>query len=154
LGEILDGKKLARELGEKLGSEVASLKEQGVSPKLCVINIGDDPASKVYVASKKRKAEKLGIKQVVYQLPADESEEDVLKLIDSLNADPEVSSLMVQLPVPPQINADRVIERIDPEKDVDCLLRPISAASGRASTLSNQLRLPASLPFWTTTKLT
>ncbi|GHN20015.1 bifunctional 5,10-methylene-tetrahydrofolate dehydrogenase / 5,10-methylene-tetrahydrofolate cyclohydrolase [Lactobacillus delbrueckii] len=121
MGEILDGKKLARELGEKLGSEVACLKENGVSPKLCVINIGDDPASKVYVASKKRKAEKLGIKQVVYQLPADESEEDVLKLIDSLNADPEVSSLMVQLPVPPQINADRVIERIDPEKDVDCL---------------------------------
>ena len=52
MGEILDGKKLARELGEKLGSEVASLKEHGVSPKLCVINIGDDPASKVYVASK------------------------------------------------------------------------------------------------------
>lgn len=88
-------------------------------------------------------------------MPADESEEDVLKLIDSLNADPEVSSLMVQLPVPPQINADRVIERIDPEKDVDCLTPAnIRAASGRASTLSNQLRLPASLPFWTTTKLT
>ena len=58
MGEILDGKKLARELGEKLGSEVASLKEHGVSPKLCVINIGDDQASKVYVASKKLKAEK------------------------------------------------------------------------------------------------
>ena len=121
MGQILDGKKLAQHLGRDLADKVADLKKHGILPKFCVINIGDDQASKVYVESKKRKAEKLGIKQVVYQLLADASEEDVLKLIDSLNADPEVMGLMVQLPVPEQIDSDKVIERIDPEKDVDGL---------------------------------
>lgn len=121
MGKILDGKALAQHLGRNLAEETNSLKSHGINPKFCVINIGEDPASKVYVRSKRKKAEKIGIKQVVYQLPEDESEEDVLRLIDRLNADAEVAGLMVQLPVPDQIDVDKVIERIDPEKDVDGL---------------------------------
>ena len=121
MGKILDGKALAQHLGRNLAEETNSLKSHGINPKFCVINIGEDPASKVYVRSKRKKAEKIGIKQVVYQLPEDESEEDVLRLIDRLNADTEVAGLMVQLPVPDQIDVDKVIERIDPEKDVDGL---------------------------------
>lgn len=121
MGKILDGKALAKHLGRNLAEETNSLKSHGINPKFCVINIGEDPASKVYVRSKRKKAEKIGIKQVVYQLPEDESEEDVLRLIDRLNADAEVAGLMVQLPVPDQIDVDKVIERIDPEKDVDGL---------------------------------
>ncbi len=121
MGKILDGKALAQHLGRNLTEETNSLKSHGINPKFCVINIGEDPASKVYVRSKRKKAEKIGIKQVVYQLPEDESEEDVLRLIDRLNADAEVAGLMVQLPVPDQIDVDKVIERIDPEKDVDGL---------------------------------
>ena len=121
MGKILDGKALAQHLGRNLAEETNSLKSHGINPKFCVINIGEDPASKVYVRSKQKKAEKIGIKQVVYQLPEDESEEDVLRLIDRLNADAEVAGLMVQLPVPDQIDVDKVIERIDPEKDVDGL---------------------------------
>ena len=112
---------MAQHLGRNLAEETNSLKRHGINPKFCVINIGEDPASKVYVRSKRKKAEKIGIKQVVYQLPEDESEEDVLRLIDRLNADAEVAGLMVQLPVPDQIDVDKVIERIDPEKDVDGL---------------------------------
>ena len=121
MGKILDGKALAQHLGRNLAEETNSLKSHGINPKFCVINIGEDPAFKVYVRSKRKKAEKIGIKQVVYQLPEDESEEDVLRLIDRLNADAEVAGLMVQLPVPDQIDVDKVIERIDPEKDVDGL---------------------------------
>ena len=121
MGKILDGKALAQHLGRNLAEETNSLKSHGINPKFCVINIGEDPASKVYVRSKRKKAEKIGIKQVVYQLPEDESEEDVLRLIDRLNADAEVAGLMVQLPVPDQIDVDKVIERIYPEKDVDGL---------------------------------
>lgn len=121
MGKILDGKALAQHLGRNLAEETNSLKSHGINPKFCVINIGEDPASKVYVRSKRKKAEKIGIKQVVYQLSEDESEEDVLRLIDRLNADSEVAGLMVQLPVPDQIDVDKVIERIDPEKDVDGL---------------------------------
>lgn len=121
MGKILDGKALAQHLGRNLAEETNSLKSHGINPKFCVINIGEDPASKVYVRSKRKKAEKIGIKQMVYQLPEDESEEDVLRLIDRLNADAEVAGLMVQLPVPDQIDVDKVIERIDPEKDVDGL---------------------------------
>ncbi len=121
MGKILDGKALAQHLGRNLAEETNSLKSHGINSKFCVINIGEDPASKVYVRSKRKKAEEIGIKQVVYQLPEDESEEDVLRLIDRLNADAEVAGLMVQLPVPDQIDVDKVIERIDPEKDVDGL---------------------------------
>lgn len=121
MGKILDGKAFANLRAEKLKKQVEKLKAQGIEPYFCVINIGDNPASKVYVHTKKRRAESVGIIQKIYQLPKTESEEDVLALIDKLNADPKVHGIMVQLPAPEHINVNRVLERISPEKDVDGL---------------------------------
>ena len=121
MGKILDGKALANLLGENLKKKVKNLKAEGITPHFCVINIGDDTASKIYVRSKKRKAEKLGIIQDIYQMPADTKQQGVLDLIDKLNTDPEINGLMVQMPTPEQINADELLARIDPNKDVDSL---------------------------------
>ena len=121
MGKILDGKALANLLGENLKEKVKNLKAEGITPHFCVINIGDDTASKIYVRSKKRKAEKLGIIQDIYQMPADTKQQGVLDLIDKLNTDPEINGLMVQMPTPEQINADELLARIDPNKDVDSL---------------------------------
>lgn len=121
MGKILDGKALANLLGENLKEKVKNLKAEGITPHFCVINIGDDTASKIYVRSKKRKAEKLGIIQDIYQMPADTKQQEVLDLIYKLNTDPEINGLMVQMPTPEQINADELLARIDPNKDVDSL---------------------------------
>ena len=121
MGKILDGKALANLLGENLKERVKNLKAEGITPHFCVINIGDDTASKIYVRSKKRKAEKLGIIQDIHQMPADTKQQEVLDLIDKLNTDPEINGLMVQMPTPEQINADELLARIDPNKDVDSL---------------------------------
>ena len=121
MGKILDGKALANLLGENLKEKVKNLKAEGITPHFCVINIGDDTASKIYVRSKKRKAEKLGIIQDIYQMPADTKQQEVLDLIDKLNTDPEINGLMVQMPTPEQISADELLPRIDPNKDVDSL---------------------------------
>lgn len=121
MGKILDGKALANLLGENLKEKVKNLKAEGITPHFCVINIGDDTASKIYVRSKKRKAEKLGIIQDIYQMPADTKQQEVLDLIDKLNTDPKINGLMVQMPTPEQISADELLARIDPNKDVDSL---------------------------------
>ena len=121
MGKILDGKALANLLGENLKEKVKNLKAEGITPHFCVINIGDDTASKIYIRSKKRKAEKLGIIQDIYQMPADTKQQEVLDLIYKLNTDPEINGLMVQMPTPEQINADELLARIDPNKDVDSL---------------------------------
>ena len=119
--KILDGKAFANLLGQNLKEKVKKLKDEGVTPHFCVINIGDDPASKIYVRTKKRRAEKMGIIQDIYQMSADTKQEEALALIDKLNADPAINGLMVQLPAPKQIDADALLERIDPNKDVDGL---------------------------------
>lgn len=121
MGKILDGKAFANEKALKLKEKVKNLKDEGIQPLFCVINIGDDSASKLYIKTKRRRAKKIGIIQKIYQLPADEQENDVLTLIDRLNADPKVYGIMVQLPVPDQINTDHLLARIDPNKDVDGL---------------------------------
>lgn len=121
MGKILDGKAFANEKALKLKEKVKNLKNEGIQPLFCVINIGDDSASKLYIKTKRRRAKKIGIIQKIYQLPADEQENDVLTLIDRLNADPKVYGIMVQLPVPDQINTDHLLARIDPNKDVDGL---------------------------------
>ena len=121
MGKILDGKAFANELGQNLKEKVKKLKEEGITPHFCVINIGDDPASKIYVRTKKRRAEKMGIIQDIYQMPADTEQAEALALIDKLNADPTINGVMVQLPAPKQIDADELLERIDPNKDVDGL---------------------------------
>ena len=119
--KILDGKAFANLLGQNLKEKVKKLKDEGIKPHFCVINIGDDPASKIYVRTKKRRAEKMGIIQDIYQMSADTKQEEALALIDKLNADPAINGLMVQLPAPKQIDADALLERIDPNKDVDGL---------------------------------
>ena len=119
--KILDGKAFANLLGQNLKEKVKKLKDEGITPHFCVINIGDDPASKIYVRTKKRRAEKMGIIQDIYQMSADTKQEEALALIDKLNADPAINGLMVQLPAPKQIDADALLERIDPNKDVDGL---------------------------------
>lgn len=121
MGQILDGKAFANLLGQNLKEKVKKLKEDGITPHFCVINIGDDPASKIYVRTKKRRAKKMGIIQDIYQMSADTKQEEALALIDKLNADPEINGLMVQLPAPKQIDTDELLERIDPNKDVDGL---------------------------------
>ena len=119
--KILDGKAFANLLGQNLKEKVKKLKDEGITPHFCVINIGDDPASKIYVRTKKRRAEKMGIIQDIYQMSADTKQEEALALIDKLNADPAINGLMVHLPAPKQIDADALLERIDPNKDVDGL---------------------------------
>ncbi|ARD06594.1 bifunctional methylenetetrahydrofolate dehydrogenase/methenyltetrahydrofolate cyclohydrolase [Lactobacillus amylolyticus] len=126
MGQILDGKAFANLKADKLKEKVKKLKADGIQPLFCVINIGDDSASKIYVRTKKRRAKKIGIEQKIYQLPANEQESDVIKLIDQLNVDPKVNGIMVQLPVPDQIDENHLLSRIDPEKDVDGLT-PASA---------------------------
>ncbi|WEV70349.1 bifunctional methylenetetrahydrofolate dehydrogenase/methenyltetrahydrofolate cyclohydrolase [Lactobacillus sp. ESL0785] len=121
MGQILDGQQLANLRACNLKKEVADLKKQDIKPLFCVINIGNDPSSKIYLRTKKRRAEAIGIEQRVYQLPVDEKQVYLLALIDQLNAAEEVNGIMIQLPVPEQINLSEALDHINPEKDVDCL---------------------------------
>lgn len=118
--KILDGKAIAAQLRESIRQEVERQVASGKSrPGLAVILVGEDPASQVYVRNKKIACEKAGFKDVSKVLPAQTRQEDVLSLIDQLNADPEVHGIIVQLPVPDHIDPEAIIERIDPLKDVD-----------------------------------
>lgn len=118
--QILDGKAIAAELRESIRQEVDKQVGQGNSrPGLAVILVGEDPASQVYVRNKKIACEKAGFNDVSEVLPADTSEADVLALIDKLNEDDAVHGIIVQLPVPDHIDPEKIIERIDPKKDVD-----------------------------------
>lgn len=118
--QLIDGKAVAEERIQKVRSEVeARLAEGKRAPALAVILVGDDPASSVYVRNKKRSCEKAGIRSLAYDLPASTSQEELLTLIDTMNADPTVDGILVQLPLPKHIDPQSVIERIDPKKDVD-----------------------------------
>ncbi|WP_130537163.1 bifunctional methylenetetrahydrofolate dehydrogenase/methenyltetrahydrofolate cyclohydrolase FolD [Thiomicrorhabdus indica] len=118
--QILDGKAIAAELRDSIRQEVDNQVSQGnARPGLAVILVGEDPASQVYVRNKKIACEKAGFNDVSEVLPADTSEEDVLALIDKLNADETVHGIIVQLPAPDHIDPEKIIERIDPKKDVD-----------------------------------
>ncbi|WEV40873.1 tetrahydrofolate dehydrogenase/cyclohydrolase catalytic domain-containing protein [Lactobacillus sp. ESL0681] len=121
MGQILDGKALADFKAVKLKLTVEKLRKQGTRPCFCVINIGEDPSSKIYLKTKKRRAAEIGIGQKVYQLKADVSQVELLALIAKLNRDDKVDGIMIQLPVPEQINLNEALEQIDPAKDVDCL---------------------------------
>ncbi|GKT11213.1 MAG: methylenetetrahydrofolate dehydrogenase (NADP+)/methenyltetrahydrofolate cyclohydrolase [Thiomicrorhabdus sp.] len=117
---ILDGKAIAAELRETIKQEVDMQVAAGkIRPGLAVIMVGEDPASQVYVRNKKIACEKAGFNDVSEVLPAETSQEDVLALIDQLNADESVHGIIVQLPVPKHINPQAIIERISPAKDVD-----------------------------------
>ncbi len=113
---IIDGKGFAAGLRARVAGHVARL---GFAPGLAVVLVGEDPASEVYVRSKGRATREAGMKSFEHRLEADAPEEALLALVGELNADPEVHGILVQLPLPPRMNADRVIAAIAPEKDVD-----------------------------------
>lgn len=117
---ILDGKAIAEQLILDIKADVASRIAAGLRvPGLAVILLGGDPASSIYVRNKRLACEKAGVLSISHDLPATTSQEDLLALIDQLNADPTVDGILVQAPLPPQIDAETVIERIRPDKDVD-----------------------------------
>ncbi|AZR82533.1 MULTISPECIES: bifunctional methylenetetrahydrofolate dehydrogenase/methenyltetrahydrofolate cyclohydrolase FolD [Piscirickettsiaceae] len=118
--KILDGKAIAQELRESIRAEVDAQVAKGQNPPgLAVILVGEDPASQVYVRNKKIACEKAGFNDVSMVLPADTTEEQLLAEIDTLNARDDVHGIIVQLPVPDHIDPEKIIERIDPKKDVD-----------------------------------
>jgi methylenetetrahydrofolate dehydrogenase (NADP+)/methenyltetrahydrofolate cyclohydrolase len=117
---IIDGRAVATRIAAGVAAEVSRLKAATLkTPGLAVVLVGDNPASRLYVGGKSRKAEELGFHSVQHNLPAATREEDLLALIDVLNRDPAIHGILVQLPLPPQIDKDKVIEAILPEKDVD-----------------------------------
>jgi methylenetetrahydrofolate dehydrogenase (NADP+) / methenyltetrahydrofolate cyclohydrolase len=122
LAEIIDGKAIAAEVRAELARDVEAHAERfGEAPGLAIVLVGDDPASKVYVGNKHRASEEVGIRSVAHELPADTPEDELLELIEELNADDSVNGFIVQVPLPEGIDPARVIGRIDPRKDVDGL---------------------------------
>lgn len=117
--KILDGKQIAKDYRQGLQDEVEVLKQKGYTPKLSVILVGNDGASQSYVRSKKKAAEKIGMISEVIHLDEEASEADVLKELDRLNNDDTVSGILVQVPLPKQVNEQKVLDAIDPDKDVD-----------------------------------
>ncbi|MDE7274727.1 MAG: bifunctional methylenetetrahydrofolate dehydrogenase/methenyltetrahydrofolate cyclohydrolase FolD [Lachnospiraceae bacterium] len=117
--QIIDGKKISQEIKDELKEKVAVLKEQGKNVCLAVIQVGSDPASGVYVGNKKKACAYIGIESLAYELPEETTEQELLDLIQKLNADDKVNGILVQLPLPGQINEEKVIQTIAPEKDVD-----------------------------------
>ncbi|WP_027955440.1 bifunctional methylenetetrahydrofolate dehydrogenase/methenyltetrahydrofolate cyclohydrolase FolD [Halobacillus kuroshimensis] len=117
--EVIYGKQLAEDLREEMKQEVAVLHEKGVHPKLVVVIIGEDPASKSYVKGKQRASEKIGMDSDLIELSEETSEQELLDLIHRLNQDDTVHGILVQLPVPEHISDQKIIEAIDPGKDVD-----------------------------------
>lgn len=117
--EIINGKDLAQELRLNMKDEVTELKQKGVNPHLTVVLVGDNPASRSYVKGKEKAAAEVGISSSVIELPASTSEEELLNLIHKLNEDNTVNGILVQLPLPNHISEQKVIDTINPDKDVD-----------------------------------
>ena len=117
--QIIDGKKISAEIKDELKEKVAALKAEGKEITLAVIQVGNDPASTVYVGNKKKSCAYIGIRSLAYELPEDTTEEELLRLVEELNQSREVHGILVQLPLPEHINEDRVIKAIAPAKDVD-----------------------------------
>ena len=115
----IDGKKSAAKLLGNTTQEVNQLKQQGITPCLAVVLVGDDAASQVYVRNKLRTAEQVGIKSIEFRFDAQLTEARLLATIDELNNDPEVHGILVQLPLPQQINESAIVQAISPVKDVD-----------------------------------
>lgn len=116
---ILDGAALGRAIRQEVAAEVARLKSAGVTPGLAVVLLGADPASQVYVRNKGRACEEAGMHSVTITMSPETSQTELLATIDRLNADPAIHGMLVQLPLPKHIDADTVLRRIDPAKDVD-----------------------------------
>lgn len=120
MAKIIDGKAISMQIKDELKAEVEALKENGEKiPCLAVIQVGNDPASSVYVGNKKKACEYIGIKSLSYELPEETSEDELISLVEKLNEDEEVTGILVQLPVPKHIDEDKIIRTISPKKDVD-----------------------------------
>ncbi|MBN2042560.1 MAG: bifunctional methylenetetrahydrofolate dehydrogenase/methenyltetrahydrofolate cyclohydrolase FolD [Candidatus Aenigmarchaeota archaeon] len=117
--KIIDGREIAGKIKEELEKRVGVLKEKGVTPKLVVILVGNDPASDVYVRSKMKRSKEIGIASELIRYPEDITENELLEKIAGLNKNPEVHGILVQLPLPNEIDEKKVIDSIDPKKDVD-----------------------------------
>ncbi len=116
---IIDGKRISKEIKDELKEKVADYKKKGIEITLAVIQIGDDPASTVYVRNKKKACEYIGINSKSFELPGDTSEKELLELLERLNNDSSINGILVQLPVPDYIDPLKVINTISPSKDVD-----------------------------------
>lgn len=119
MAKIIDGKKISQEIKDELKERVAALKEKGVEVTLAVIQVGNNPASTVYVGNKKKACAYVGIRSLAYELPEETTEAELLELVEKLNKDDSVNGILVQLPLPNHIDEDKVIKTIAPEKDVD-----------------------------------
>lgn len=119
MAQIIDGKAISAQIKEELKKKVKIMKEEGREITLAVIQVGNDPASSVYVGNKKKACEYVGIRSLAYELEEDTSEEKLLAIIDELNKREDVNGILVQLPLPAHINEDKVIAAIHPDKDVD-----------------------------------
>ena len=117
--QIVDGKKISQEIKDELKEKVAAMAKEGKKVALAVIQVGNDPASSVYVRNKKKACEYIGIESLSYELPEETTEEELVALIEKLNADARVNGILVQLPLPEQINEEKIIQTISPDKDVD-----------------------------------
>ena len=118
--QLIDGKLISAEIKAEAAEEAAALKEKGIEPCLAVVLVGDNSASKVYVSNKEKACAAVGIRSVSYVLSGETTEEELLRLIDELNADQSVHGILVQMPVPKHIDDRKVIMAIRPDKDVDC----------------------------------
>ncbi len=119
MAKIIDGKAISTQVKEEVKERVAKLSAGGVTATLAVIQVGEDPASTVYVRNKKKACEAVGIRSLAYELPEDTTEEKLLELIRELNAREDCDGILVQLPLPKGMNEDRILDEIAPEKDVD-----------------------------------
>ncbi|WP_027012781.1 bifunctional methylenetetrahydrofolate dehydrogenase/methenyltetrahydrofolate cyclohydrolase [Corynebacterium freiburgense] len=119
--KTLDGNLYRDEIFADLASRVSTLRDRGIIPGLATVLVGDDPASHSYVKMKHRDCEQIGIRSIRKDLPADISQEELHRVIDELNADPECTGYIVQLPLPKHLDENKVLERIDPQKDADGL---------------------------------
>lgn len=119
MAQLIDGKAISAQIKEELKEKVAQMKAQGTEVSLAVIQVGNDPASSVYVGNKKKACEFIGIRSLAYELPEETTEQKLLDLIDELNDREDVNGILVQLPLPKQIDEEKILNRINPLKDVD-----------------------------------
>lgn len=119
MATILDGKKVAAKLAQKVKEKVKNLNDQKIFPTLCVIEVGNDPASEIYLRVKKNLAKKVGINEKTINFPKDVRQDQLLATIKKLNNDPAINAIMVQLPLPTHLDQAKIIEAIDPKKDAD-----------------------------------
>lgn len=119
MSKLIDGKAVAARVIAECSQEIEELKAKGIVPGLAVVLVGEDPASKVYVGSKVRKCAELGLHSRKIELPIDATQQEVLAVVQELNADPQIHGILVQSPPPPQIDEEAIVRAIDPAKDVD-----------------------------------